>query len=81
FVGACEAAMDEDTSARVERVDGLLAETSWDRTWRQMSDLIEEVSSARRDVVSVRAGAVATPSDVAGRAARADAAASFAGGD
>ncbi len=81
FVGACEAAMGEDAAARVERVDAFLAETSWDRTWRQMSDLIEGVASARRDAVSVRAGAVATRSDVAGRAARADAVASFAGGD
>jgi UDP-galactopyranose mutase len=81
FVAACEAAMGEDAAARVERVDGFLAETSWDRTWRQMSDLIEEVASARRDAKRVRAGAVATRSDVAGRAARADAAASFAGGD
>jgi UDP-galactopyranose mutase len=79
FVGACEAAMGEDAAARVERVDGFLAETSWDRTWRQMSDLIEGVASARRDAVRMRAGAAARP-DVAGRAARADAAAaSFAG--
>lgn len=81
FVGACEAALDEDASARVGRVDGFLAETSWDRTWRQMSNLIEGVASARRDAERVQAGAVATRSDVAGRAARADAAAGFAGGN
>jgi UDP-galactopyranose mutase len=81
FVAACEAAMNEDAAARVERVEGFLAETSWDRTWKQMSDLIEEVASARRDAVKVQAGAVAARSDATGRAARADAAASFAGGN
>ena len=81
FVAACEAAMNEDAAARIERVEGFLAETSWDRTWKQMSDLIEEVASARRDAVKVQAGAVAARSDATGRAARADAAASFAGGN
>jgi UDP-galactopyranose mutase len=81
FVGACEAAMDEDASARVERVDGFLAETSWNRTWRQMSDLIEEVASARRYATRTPSVAVAAQWDIAERAPRAGAAASFAGGD
>jgi UDP-galactopyranose mutase len=86
FVGACEAAMNEDAAARVERTDAFLAETSWDRTWRQMSELIEEVASARRGALQTQAAAAAksdaaAQSDVAARAALADAAASFAGGD
>jgi UDP-galactopyranose mutase len=80
FVGACEAAMNEDAAVRVERTDAFLAETSWDRTWRQMSQLIEEVASARRGALKTQAAAAAQ-SDVAARAALADAAASFAGRD
>jgi UDP-galactopyranose mutase len=80
FVEACEAAMGEDAAARIERVDAFLAGTSWDRTWKQMSDFIEEVASARRGEVKSLAAAAAR-SEVAGRAALAGEAASFAGGD
>src|SRR5947209_2022919 len=80
FVGACEAAMNEDAAARIERTDAFLAETSWDRTWKQMSDLIEGVAAARRGALKTRAAA-AKRSDIAGRAPLAGAAASFAGGD
>lgn len=48
FVAACERAMLEDAGARMREVDGFLAQTSWDRTWRRMSDLIEDVVTARR---------------------------------
>jgi UDP-galactopyranose mutase len=79
FVAACEAAMSEDAASRVERVDAFLAQTSWDRTWARMRELIEEVVAARGEVSKARATAPSR-SVVAGRAARADAA-GFAGGD
>jgi UDP-galactopyranose mutase len=77
FVEACEAAMNEDAAARVRRVDAFLAETSWDRTWGQMWDLIEEVVSVRRGAAKALAAAAARQA----AAGRAGGAASFAGGD
>jgi UDP-galactopyranose mutase len=53
FVAACEAALGEDASSRQEKVDAFLAQTSWDRTWADMSALIKEAASP------LRAGAVA----------------------
>ncbi|HLL48883.1 MAG TPA: glycosyltransferase [Longimicrobiaceae bacterium] len=44
FVAAVEAALAEDADTRaawLERVDALLAGTSWDRTWRAMDRLVE----------------------------------------
>jgi len=43
FVAACEAALTEDNTARQARADTFLSQISWDKTWRQMADLIEEV--------------------------------------
>jgi UDP-galactopyranose mutase len=43
FVAAAEQAMAEDAMTRQDAVDAFLADTSWDRTWRQMEHLIEEV--------------------------------------
>ena len=40
FVAACAAAMQENASERLARVDPLLAEMSWDKIWGQMHDLI-----------------------------------------
>ena len=48
FVQACAEAMNEDAEKRVREVDAFLAETSWDRTWRRMSELIEDVITLRR---------------------------------
>jgi len=45
FVAACEAAMQEDASERLARVDPLLAEMSWDKIWGQIHDLIGGVVS------------------------------------
>lgn len=69
FVAASESALAEDASARLSRVDALLSQTSWDRTWGRMNDLIDGVVAKRR-VVAVSA-----------RAAGAGAGASFAAGD
>jgi UDP-galactopyranose mutase len=52
FIAGCEAAMNGDAAAHQRRVDALLAQNSWDRTWAQMAHLIERV-------VSERVGAVA----------------------
>jgi UDP-galactopyranose mutase len=48
FVGACGAALAEDASARRERVDAFLAQTSWDGTWAGMNALIEGAVARRR---------------------------------
>lgn len=84
FVAACDAAMNEDASPRVERADAFLAQTSWDRTWARMSEMIEEVVAARRDHLAAakaaRAGA-GRGERAADAPSRADAAAGFAGGD
>lgn len=42
FVAAVEAALREDAAARLARVDALLAQQSWERTWAAMLRLIEE---------------------------------------
>ena len=49
FVAGVEAALNEDAEARIEEVDAFLAQTSWDRTWGRMAELIEDVVEARRD--------------------------------
>lgn len=48
FVAAIEAALKSDGSARLREVDAFLSQTSWDRTWKRMSELIEDVITARR---------------------------------
>jgi UDP-galactopyranose mutase len=47
-IDAVEAALDTDAAAHVRRVDELLAETSWDRTWQAMESLIAETIDSRR---------------------------------
>src|SRR6185369_16087354 len=41
FIAACEAAMAESTDKLLRRADPFLAKMSWDLTWRQMEQLIE----------------------------------------
>jgi UDP-galactopyranose mutase len=71
FVASCEEAMSEDAEKRVREVDAFLAETSWDRTWGRMSELIEDVVQSRRGMLTVpkvavtRAGAGASSSRAA----------------
>jgi len=48
FVAAVEAALNEDATARMLQGDGFLAQTSWDRTWARMAQLIQQVIAARR---------------------------------
>jgi UDP-galactopyranose mutase len=49
FVAGIEAALNEDDESRIEQVDAFLTQTSWDRTWGRMAELIEDVVEARRD--------------------------------
>jgi UDP-galactopyranose mutase len=42
FVAACDAALSEHTDEKLKRVDEFLSEISWDKTWGQMANLIEE---------------------------------------
>jgi len=57
FVAACEAALNEDASARQEKVDAFLAETSWDGTWASMGGLIDAAVAGRRAEKFVTANA------------------------
>jgi UDP-galactopyranose mutase len=48
FIASIEAAMNEDAATRLSEVDAFLSQTSWDRTWGRMAELIEDVITARR---------------------------------
>lgn len=74
FVAAVEAAMREDAAERLAKSDKFLAQNSWDRTWRQMSQLIE-------DAVKMRLEAARAMEQNSMRATRAAGAANFASGD
>lgn len=52
FVAAIEAALSEDASARLREADEFLSQTSWDRTWGRMAELIEDVVGARRSMLT-----------------------------
>jgi glycosyltransferase involved in cell wall biosynthesis len=43
FVAACEKALQENSEERIKQVDIFLAKTSWDKTWSEMSNLINEI--------------------------------------
>jgi UDP-galactopyranose mutase len=42
FVEACEKALQEDRETKTAEADRFLAEISWDKTWSQMANLIDE---------------------------------------
>ena len=42
FVAACEKALDENSNERIKQADEFLAQISWDKTWGQMADLIDQ---------------------------------------
>jgi UDP-galactopyranose mutase len=48
FVAAIESAIETDSPARLMVVDAFLKQMSWDRTWSQMSDLIDETVAKHR---------------------------------
>jgi UDP-galactopyranose mutase len=64
FVAAIEAAMGENAETRMEKVNEFLAENSWDRTFRAMTDLIEEV--IEKHSAEKGPGAAAIDNDLAG---------------
>lgn len=49
FVAGVEAALGEDDELRIEQVDAFLAQTSWDRTWGRMAELIEDIVEAQHN--------------------------------
>ncbi|HET7112489.1 MAG TPA: glycosyltransferase [Pyrinomonadaceae bacterium] len=71
FISAAEQILSKPNDAEwLARVDAFLANVSWDKTWKQMSDLIDAVIERKRLINSAtvplgrfghRAGAAATP--------------------
>jgi UDP-galactopyranose mutase len=55
FVAATEKALAEDPGQRLKRVDALLSQTSWSRTWGRMAELLDDVVQRRRTVSAPRA--------------------------
>jgi UDP-galactopyranose mutase len=53
FVAAAEAAMNDDPAERLRETDAFLSQTSWNRTWGRMAELIEDVLDARRDASDI----------------------------
>jgi UDP-galactopyranose mutase len=45
FVSACEKALQDISDERLKRADEFLSHISWDKTWAQMADLIDEAIS------------------------------------
>jgi UDP-galactopyranose mutase len=74
FTGAVEAAMKDNLKAHMQRVDAFLARNSWDRTWEEMRELIEEAVASRRAGASVSQAGSASQTAIGGRAAAAAAA-------
>jgi glycosyltransferase involved in cell wall biosynthesis len=87
FVAAVEAAMTTDAQERLREVDAFLSQTSWDRTWKRMTDLIEDVVTARRSSLRQETTAQAQPALIktaragGGSATSTAAAASYVSGD
>jgi glycosyltransferase involved in cell wall biosynthesis len=81
FVAACLEAMSEDAGKRMREVDAFLAETSWDRTWGRMSELIEDVVTDKRAARSRAAAGVAAMGVRGASVSRSASAGSFAAGD
>ncbi|HEY6188198.1 MAG TPA: glycosyltransferase family 1 protein [Pyrinomonadaceae bacterium] len=83
FVAAIEAAMTGDHAARLREVDAFLSQTSWDRTWKRMTELIEDVVSVRRVNTGggQRAQQPAVIKPTTARAATASSVSSFVTGD
>jgi UDP-galactopyranose mutase len=55
FVAAAESAMTSDAPSRLREVDAFLSQTSWDRTWKRMTELIEDVVTASRATLEAHA--------------------------
>jgi UDP-galactopyranose mutase len=81
FIRGIEAAMTGDNAERLREVDAFLSQTSWDRTWRRMTELIEDVIRARRASNASRAPQPAVIKTTTARAASASSAHGFVTGD
>jgi UDP-galactopyranose mutase len=79
FIAAIEAAMSGDETERLREVDAMLSQTSWDRTWKRMTELIEDVATARRAPAAAQTSQTAIIKQATSRAANAGA--SFVSGD
>ncbi|MFP2908737.1 glycosyltransferase family 1 protein [Pyxidicoccus sp. 3LFB2] len=66
FVRACEAALTEDRTTWLPRVDAHLANMSWDSTWSRMKVLLDAAAARRGQAVAVPRGNVAAGVDLAG---------------
>ncbi len=66
FVEAVEQSLAEDAAARMGVVDAFLSQTSWDRTWGRMSELIEDAVAAARRPLAARAAVASAPSYASG---------------
>ncbi|HEX8539291.1 MAG TPA: glycosyltransferase, partial [Cystobacter sp.] len=58
FVRACEAALTEERSTWLPRVDAYLATMSWDITWSRMKALLDGATQQRREETPVRVEAL-----------------------
>jgi UDP-galactopyranose mutase len=54
FIAAAESAMNENRAEKLQAVDKFLLQTSWDKTWRRMSELIAEAIVENRAKASDR---------------------------
>jgi UDP-galactopyranose mutase len=59
FVQSCEEALSEDRDERLRKVDEFLAKSSWDKTQKQMADLIDEAIDSNRMYDAMAQGAAA----------------------
>lgn len=63
FVRASETAMNAQSTGRLQEVDAFLAQTSWDKTWSSMNELIEGLINRRRLQSSAYRGAQTPPGE------------------
>ena len=54
FIAAAEKALAEDPALRIKRVDAMLSQTSWSRTWGRMAELLDDVIARRARAFSVQ---------------------------
>lgn len=63
FIKAVEAALTEDPAERLKKSDKFLMQNSWDRTWRQMSQLIDGAAKMKLETTqAMKQNAVRTMS-------------------
>jgi UDP-galactopyranose mutase len=55
FVAACEAALAEDSAARLRSHDVFLRQTSWDGTWTRMRHLVDSYLTGTSQPAAARA--------------------------